>query len=538
MHKSTKTSLESLPDEIISLIFQEVQNSRIKGHRRPLDRTHAKRRKLEPVFARLSRLNHRFNRLALPFLYSQLTFTELHDSRLLASLEKPHLSCYFGRLASRGPCVKSASVYWELEYGAETELPFTQALSIEFSKLRSRIYSTFANLNYFSNLVHLCIVFRSERSADDDMDIAGRALLPSIVEFGCLPFLQSLQRLEILDGRSGSRTEEGELKMSNEDVQVLGQFIQKLPALQALVLAGYSFDDLGLTSTGDDDLWPDLRSIHLTDLNPSSPLLQNDSFAYFCSQTAARLRQINITSPFASIQLAPVVSKHRFPLLETLCLQECSDIPDETDDEAREVDWFEFFLAICNPIHLTIEFANICSQSSWDNFVSAFVTSTSVWSRLHDVKLAVVAYEASIDAIAALDSITRILAHGSSVLKRLEFTLFELQTPSFEVFTAQMTMANLPHATFQHWLLHSCLTLVDLACTSSTAFTIAIGYSRPMRRRFVFDSISLNLDLGQVLISADNKGVSPNAQDPLLTAPVRAALTNLEARGLDVIWNI
>lgn len=538
MRKSSNTGLESLPDEIISLVFQEIQHSRLKGHPCPVDRSHAKRRKLEPVFARLFCLNHRFNRLALPFLYSQLTFTEMHDSRLLASLQKPHLFCYDGEMATRGPRVKSASFYWELEHGEETESSVTRALLIEVSKLRSRIYQTFANLNYFTNLVHLCIVFRSERSEDNDMDIAGRALLPSIDEFGCLPFLHSLQRLEILDGRDYPRANEGMLGVSRRDCQLLGRFIQKLPALQALGLAGYSFDELEFTSTGEHDIWPNIRSILLTDFNSCSPLLQSGSFAYFCSKTAARLRDFTITTPYASLQLAPVISEHCFPLLETLCLREPSEMPDPTEDVAAEVDWSKFFLAICNPIHLTIEFANICSQASWDNFVSAFATSTSVWSRLQDVNLKVVAWEASIDAIAALDSMAAILTNGSSVFKRLEFTLLEPKIPPFEVFTAQMATANLPHPTFQHWLLHSCLTLVDIARASSTAFTIAIVHSHYSPGRFVFNSISLNLDVRQVRISADKKAISSAARDLLLTAPIRAALANLAADGLEVIWNI
>lgn len=525
-----------LPDEIFSLIFEEVQATRKPGCSRPQDQINLKRRKLAPVFVRLCCVNSRFRKLALPFLYSELTVTEMHDPRLPACFQECGGDFWPAYLSEPAAFVKSTTVLWELEAGLESP-SLARALSIEVSKLRGRIYQSCAILHHFYNLTHLKIVLRS-----DNPEYEGdRQLAPSISEFSALPFLESLRCLELDDGRDHWETEvDSGTAMSKEDCDSLGLFVQRLPNLETLSLVGYDFDDMnfGVAEGADPKtVWPKLRDVSLKEFHHTSTESSTDAFSLLCRAGSSTLRKLSLTTPYASCKFAQAIEKNKLSCLETLCLRECGTLAEDvTDHPEEDYDWSNFVLAIPNCRHMSIDFSYPHTQRSWENFVFHLTESPTIWSTLKSLSLKNLANSTRIDPMACLDSFAILLSREGQALQHLNLTLYDLEAPSSEEYADRLANADPPHQTFSHMLLYKSLVVLELAYSKSV--NCKVEMQSDIAIPWFYNTIVLDVAEKQIIIASDKPKHNQQLSDLLLTPPIRAIIRTIAGRGVEVIWRL
>lgn len=524
----------SLPDEIFLQVFEHLLADRKQGRQSPICQIGLKRQKLAPIFVRLSCISKRFRRLAIGPLYRELTATELLDPRLSACLQAGSNSLFTS--SEPGGHVRSASVCWTLMGGSGIGESIPTVRAIELSKFKARLFTTLSNLNYFRNLTRLDITL-------DSGDFSSRLerLLPDISHFSVLPFLQGLRHFSLSNGRSARQSEDDlDQNISTEDLRVLGEVIKRLPDLHSLNLTGYDFCDLDLRieeGQQSETRWSAFQQLKIWEMSRASTSLANASFYHFYTATSNTLRSIFITCQFASAKIAPIIAQQCCPHLESLSLLEGNPYAQDFSLPLAHYDWSSFFPAIPNCRTLAIDFTSRHTQSSWEDFLSALHSSPATNPYITSIQLGIMAPDAEIDPIAALDALAAILPLSTfPALERLDFASHHPDPDQLRITAERFITANQALPTIHHVMIYKTLKLMNIAYSPKADFTVCLTSVAPTFSPWIFEAI--RLDARKQGITIESSTNRHTLIDLLLTPPICAVIDSLEEQGWSVRWNV
>lgn len=535
----------SLPDDVLVMVFRELQAMRKNGKQHSVDRTNLARKKLSPIFVRTSLVSARFNRLSQPFLYSEITATEMGDARLGLCFQTSFKSPLARRIAKLPPAhyVQSVSLYWTLldqgmfEYGDDDQ-ERTQGFYLDISRSRAKIFQTMANLSPCRNLVRLTIVIRIDHFLSSEHDYQ---LLPSLADFTNLPFLSNLKYLSIENG-SDKGVDDELSPISKDDVGILLDFLRQLPNLRRLSLAGYDLSDLSLPSATKEKIgaptpWPHFRQLEINSYRHEAQSITNSSYAFLIGATSKTLRILSISTQLASARLAPILDQFFFPHLEVLSLREGQPTQDDFGEAIVSYDWSTFFLSIPKCVELNIDFSTRHTQSSFDSFLSDLHASKNARLNIQKISLAIRSTFEQIDPILALDALALLLPLTAfAKLEQFEFAILEPNEEFMNMQAEQFMLDNPALSTLSHLLIYKILVLVDAAQSKTIDIVFRVTPESEYTNPFVFDTIKFTAKSRDIKISA--KKPKKTLVKLLLTTPVTAAINELKRQNYSVRWAI
>lgn len=520
-----------LPDDILISVFQELLAARAPGREDPSRYHSPPRKKLAAVFVRLSLVSRRFQRLAQPFLFAELTATEIQDHRLGECLQE---TFYSRQDRHNADYVRTAFVFWDLQDDTDLHEDLQLSMDIELNRSRARIHSTLANLSYCKNLTRLHLILRNTNVNTSE---PGYHMLPTASQLYRLPFLSTLKHLKIEDG-GGVNYDDLQPPWGMDDCRTLSGFLCRLTNLRSLSTVGHDLTNMDLRSAAEDARllapWQQLQRLDINkytdELHPSS----NASFAFLLSATSATLRSIRINMLLASTKLAVVMDQCAFPRLENLSLTEAHGYFSNSEQPVVSYNWSTFFDSIANCTTLELDFCNRHDDSSFTSFLSALKASKDARRTLKKLTLAIRGPHEGINPILALDSLSTILPIDTfQDLEELEFVLDELDCRVMERTAEQFMHQNPALSTLSHVLVYKMLLLIEVAQSKATDITLRIN---PCRNSYAFDTVNLIAKTRIIKISAQRPRNTLIAL--LLTPPIRAVIQSLEGQRYKVKWAI